>query len=178
MARVIRLTEKDIESLVGRIIKEEGSVSGADVRKDMISKAKEMSSGLSPAEREVFMKAVGMLGKFFQQPGNQAVGKVNNLLGRLFNELANVKGEPEQQQESVNESLPRRERERHATQFARSSFEPYERESQLMDIFGPYKQDVPPNVISYMRKNPALIIKRLEQVYGRDKILRYLGIEE
>jgi len=78
----------------------------------------------------------------------------------------------------LKESLPRRERERHETNFRRNSFEPYEREGQLMDIFGPYKQDVPPNVISYMRKNPALIIKRMEQVYGREKILRYLGITE
>lgn len=81
-------------------------------------------------------------------------------------------------EDTLDENLPRRERERHATNFRRDSFEPYEREGQLMDIFGPYKQDVPPNVISYMRKNPALIIKRLEQVYGRDKILRYLGINE
>jgi hypothetical protein len=81
-------------------------------------------------------------------------------------------------EDTLNESLPRRERERQATNYRRDSFEPYEREGQLMDIFGPYKQDVPPNVISYMRKNPALIIKRLQQVYGRDKILRYLGINE
>lgn len=81
-------------------------------------------------------------------------------------------------EDTMNEDLPRRERERQATNYRRDSFEPYEREGQLMDIFGPYKQDVPPNVISYMRKNPALIIKRLEQVYGRDKILRYLGITE
>lgn len=81
-------------------------------------------------------------------------------------------------EEQVNEDLPRRERERRDTNFRRDTFEPYSRESQLMDIFGPYKNDVPPNVIQYMRKNPALIIKRLEQVYGRDKILRYLGIQE
>ncbi len=81
-------------------------------------------------------------------------------------------------EDTLDENLPRRERERHETNFRKSSFEPYEREGQLMDIFGPYKEDVPPNVISYMRKNPALIIKRLEQVYGRDKILRYLGINE
>ena len=80
--------------------------------------------------------------------------------------------------ENLNENLPRRERERKETNFRKSSFEPYDREDKLMDIFGPYRQDVPPNVIQYMRKNPALIIKRLEQVYGRDKVLRYLGITE
>lgn len=78
----------------------------------------------------------------------------------------------------IQEDLPKRERERKETNYRKSSFEPYKREGELMDIFGPYKQDVPPNVISYMRKNPALIIKRLEQVYGRDKILKYLGITE
>ena len=78
----------------------------------------------------------------------------------------------------MSESLPRKERERQETNYRKSSFEPYKREGQLMDIFGPYKDDVPPNVISYMRKNPALIIKRLEQVYGRETVLRYLGINE
>jgi hypothetical protein len=82
------------------------------------------------------------------------------------------------EQKRLKEDLPRRERERQETNYRKSSFEPYKREGQLMDIFGPYKDDVPPNVISYMRKNPALIIKRLEQVYGRETVLRYLGINE
>ena len=88
---------KHIEELNKRLLFEEASISGADVKRDMMAKAKELQSGLSPKEREVFMKAVEMLGKFFQQPGNQAVGKVNNLLGRLFDELANVKGETEEE---------------------------------------------------------------------------------
>jgi hypothetical protein len=79
-------------------------------------------------------------------------------------------------EEQVNEDLPRRERERKDTQFRRDSFEPYSRESQLMDIFGPYKNDVPPNVIQYMRKNPALLIKRLKNVYGEETMLRYMGL--
>tara|TARA_Y100000389_G_scaffold204976_1_gene261497 strand:- start:996 stop:1283 length:288 start_codon:yes stop_codon:yes gene_type:complete len=87
---------KHIEELNKRLLSEEASISGADVKRDMMAKAKELQSGLSPKEREVFMKAVEMLGKFFQQPGNQAVGKVNNLLGRLFDELGNVKGETEE----------------------------------------------------------------------------------
>jgi hypothetical protein len=78
-------------------------------------------------------------------------------------------------EDTVNEDLPRRERERQSTNFRKGDFEPYDRENQLMDIFGPYKDDVPPNVIQYMRKNPAILIKRLASVYGRDKILRYLG---
>lgn len=88
---------KHIEELNKRLLSEEASISGADVKRDMMAKAKELQSGLSPKEREVFMKAVEMLGKFFQQPGNQAVGKVNNLLGRLFDELSNVKGETEEE---------------------------------------------------------------------------------
>jgi hypothetical protein len=97
---------------------------------------------------------------------------IESLVGKIMNEESNSGSE------KVNESLPKRERERKSTNFRKDTFNPYEREGQIMDIFGPYKNDVPPNVVSYMRKNPALIIKRLEQVYGRDKILRYLGIQE
>lgn len=172
--KVIKLTEKDIESLVEKIIKEEDNVSSSDLGKSTVDTGKELKKGgLAPKERETLNQAISMLTNFFKQPGNQATGKAMNLFNKLKNELGSV--EPEGK---VNESLPKRERERKETNFRKSSFKPYEREGQLMDIFGPYKDDVPPNVISYMRKNPALIIKRLEQVYGRDKILRYLGITE
>ena len=79
-------------------------------------------------------------------------------------------------EEKVNEALPPKEQMRKDTQYRRDSFEPYNRESQLMDIFGPYKNDVPPNVIQYMRKNPALLFKRLKAVYGEENVLRYLGL--
>ncbi len=88
---------KHIENLNKRLLSEEQEpISGSEVRKGMMDKAKELQSGLSPKEREVFMKAVEMLGKFFQQSGNQAVGRVNTILGKLFNELGDVEGEPEE----------------------------------------------------------------------------------
>jgi hypothetical protein len=175
MAKVVKLTEKDIQALVERMVSEgDDNVSSSDLGKSTVDAGKEMKKGgLAPKERETLNQAISMLTNFFKQPGNQATGKAYSLFNRLKGELGSVEPEGE-----VNESLPRRERERQETNYRKSSFEPYEREGQLMDIFGPYKQDVPPNVIQYMRKNPALIIKRMEQVYGRDKILQYLGITE
>ncbi|NIP31183.1 MAG: hypothetical protein GTN59_11695 [Candidatus Dadabacteria bacterium] len=77
----------------------------------------------------------------------------------------------------LNEDLPRRERERHATQFAKASFEPYDREREIMNAFGPYRDDVPANVVSYLRKNPRMFLKRLTAVYGMDKMLDFIGYE-
>ena len=81
-------------------------------------------------------------------------------------------------EDNLKEDHPKRERDRQSTNFRKSSFNPSDRENQIMDIFGPYKDDVPVNVVQYMRKNPSIIVKRLEQIYGRDTILRYLGITE
>jgi hypothetical protein len=75
----------------------------------------------------------------------------------------------------IKEDLPRRERERHQTHFAKSKFEPYDRERDIMDAFGPYKDDVPVNVISYLRKNPRTFLKKLVDVYGMDKFLDFIG---
>jgi hypothetical protein len=77
----------------------------------------------------------------------------------------------------LNEDLPRRERERHATQFARAAFDPYDREREIMNAFGPYREDVPANVISYLRKNPRNFLRRLTDVYGMDKMLDFIGYE-
>lgn len=77
----------------------------------------------------------------------------------------------------ISEDLPRRERDRHRTQFAKSKFDPYEREEQIMKAFGPYKDDVPANVISYLRKNPRTFLKRLTNHYGMDKMLDFIGYE-
>ena len=169
--KVIRLTEKDIESLVEKIIREgEEDVSSSDLGKSTVNTGKELKKGgLAPKERETLDDAITMLTAFFKQPGNQATGKAYNLFNKLKDELTRVKPE------DVNESIPRRERERQATNFRRQDFKPYDREGQLMDVFGPYKNDVPPNVIQYMRKNPSTFIKKLADVYGKDKILRYLG---
>jgi len=78
----------------------------------------------------------------------------------------------------MNENLPRRERERHANQFAKAAFEPYDREREIMNAFGPYRDDVPANVISYLRKNPRNFLKRLTAFYGMDKMLDFIGYQE
>lgn len=80
--------------------------------------------------------------------------------------------------DNINENLPRRERERHATQFAKSSFEPYDREREIMNAFGPYRDDVPANVISYLRKNPRRFLQTLTDVYGMDRMLDFIGYEQ
>jgi hypothetical protein len=77
----------------------------------------------------------------------------------------------------LNEDLPRRERERHATQFAKAAFDPYDREREIMDAFGPYRDDVPANVISYLRKNPRRFLQKLTNAYGIDKMLDFIGYE-
>ena len=41
-------------------------------------------------------------------------------------------------------------------------------------MFGKYTYHVPDDVIRYMRKNPALIIKRLVDIYGEDKVRQYI----
>jgi hypothetical protein len=155
--KVIRLTEKDIESLVGKIMSEAS-----------VSKDQQRAAGIALSAKRGETPVSELRGS--------AKEMYDSMTEKQLEDFASTKhkGLPEK----VNEDLPRRERERKATNFRRDTFDPYQREGQIMDIFGPYKNDVPPNVISYMRKNPALIIKRLEQVYGRDKILRYLGINE
>lgn len=76
----------------------------------------------------------------------------------------------------IKEELPKKEQDRKDTQYRRDMFNPYKREEGIMDIFGPYKNDVPPNVIQYMRKNPSLVIKRLTSVYGLSNMLKYMDI--
>lgn len=81
-------------------------------------------------------------------------------------------------EESMNEDLPRRERERHATNFAKSKFDPYDREREIMDAFGPYRDDVPANIVSYLRKNPRRFLQKLTNAYGMDKMLEFIGYNE
>jgi len=76
----------------------------------------------------------------------------------------------------INEDLPKKELDRKDTNFRRHEFEPYEREKGVQSIFGKYAEDVPPQVIQYMRKNPAAIIKRLVDVYGLEKVYDYIDI--
>lgn len=82
------------------------------------------------------------------------------------------------EEDTINEDLPRRERERHTTNFAKSKFEPYERESEIINAFGPYRNDIPANVISYLRKNPRTFLKKLTDAYGMDKMLEFIGYTE
>ena len=81
----------------------------------------------------------------------------------------------EEKMNNINEALPRRERERHQTQFAKSKFEPYDREREIMDAFGPYRDDIPANIISYLRKNPRRFLQTLTDAYGMDKMLDFIG---
>ena len=48
------------------------------------------------------------------------------------------------------------------------------RERDIDNLFGKYTYHVPDDVIRYMRKNPALIIKRLVDIYGEDKVKQYI----
>ena len=75
----------------------------------------------------------------------------------------------------LNEVTPKKELERKKTKYRKSSFEPYERESELKTIFGPYGEDIPPQALEYIRKNPASVIKKLAKIYGDDKIKSYLN---
>jgi hypothetical protein len=76
---------------------------------------------------------------------------------------------------NIKEALPKRELERHQSNWRRGDFEPYKREDELMKAFGPYSKDIPPHVISYLRKNPRIFLKRIVDVYGMDRVLDFIG---
>jgi hypothetical protein len=80
------------------------------------------------------------------------------------------------EEKNINEAWPQRELDRRATNFRRGDFEPYKREKDVQSVFGKYSEDVPPQVIQYMRKNPAMIIKRLVDIYGIDEIYDYIDM--
>lgn len=46
------------------------------------------------------------------------------------------------------------------------------REVQIQKMFGKYEEQIPNDVLRYMRKNPQLIMNRLVRIYG-DKFLDY-----
>jgi hypothetical protein len=46
------------------------------------------------------------------------------------------------------------------------------REKQLQGMFGKYDEQIPNDVLRYMRKNPQLIMNRLVKIYG-DKFLDF-----
>lgn len=80
------------------------------------------------------------------------------------------------EENNVNEAWPKRELDRKATNFRRGDFEPYKREKDVQSVFGKYSEDVPPQVIQYLRKNPAQLIKRLVDVYGQEKVYEYVDL--
>lgn len=69
-------------------LNEDGPISATDLKKTLLDKRKEVASGLAPAERELLDKVMNTFISFFGQPGNQAVGKVNTFLDRVFDEMA------------------------------------------------------------------------------------------
>jgi len=73
----------------------------------------------------------------------------------------------------LSEATPKKELERKVTKYRKSDFEPYQRESELKTIFGPYSEDIPAQALEYMRKNPASVIKKLIKIYGVDKVKSY-----
>jgi hypothetical protein len=46
------------------------------------------------------------------------------------------------------------------------------REKQLQGVFGEYNDQIPNDILRYMRKNPQLIMNRLAKIYG-DNFLKY-----
>jgi hypothetical protein len=158
MKKTIKYTEEDIERLVNKIIKEDFTGHGLSSFTD------EFSRKLMSLERDY-------LGN------NEQLGGIIKTYESHIKQLRSIMNN---NQSKVNEdhTLPRRERERHATQFAKASFEPYDREREIMNAFGPYREDVPANVVSYLRKNPRNFLKRLTDVYGMDKMLEYIGYEQ
>jgi hypothetical protein len=46
------------------------------------------------------------------------------------------------------------------------------REKQLQGMFGEYNNQIPNDILRYMRKNPQLIMNRLAKIYGNN-FLKY-----
>lgn len=152
--KVVRLNEKDIESLVEKIIKEES-----------VSKDQQRAAGIALSAKRGKTPVKELKGS--------AKKMYNSMTEKELEDFASTKhkGLPEK----IDEELPRRERERKADNFRKSSFNPYDREIDIMSVFGPYGDDIPANVIQYLRKNPARFIKQLGKVYGKDNVIKYLG---
>lgn len=78
----------------------------------------------------------------------------------------------------LDEAQPQRELDRKSNNYSKSKFNPYKREDEIMNAFGPYKDDIPPNVVSYLRKNPRTFLKKLTSFYGMDRMLDFIGYTE
>jgi hypothetical protein len=73
--------------------------------------------------------------------------------------------------EEDSSNYPRREVDRRKSNFRRSDFEPYPREKEIQGVFGKYAEELPPNLIQHMRKNPETILTKLIDIYGKDRVL-------
>lgn len=49
------------------------------------------------------------------------------------------------------------------------------REQQLTSLFGPAKNGVPAESVTYIRKNPKRTVKKLASIYGLESIVKWLG---
>jgi hypothetical protein len=83
--RIVRLTESDLEKLVQRIIKED-KASTAEVKMTFMDRRTDITK-LAPAEKEMMNNVANKFLDFFLQPGNQAVGKINTYLDRVFKQM-------------------------------------------------------------------------------------------
>ncbi len=67
----------------------------------------------------------------------------------------------------VSEETPEREIQRKKTMFRKREFEPYKREEEIKSLFGPYADDIPPQVYQHLRKNPQQFINKFREIYGK-----------
>ena len=65
-----------------------------------------------------------------------------------------------------HEDHPERELKRKETGFRRHEFDPYPSEEKLRSLFGPYADDVPPQVYQHLRKNPRRVMDAFKNIYG------------
>jgi hypothetical protein len=66
----------------------------------------------------------------------------------------------------LTEGYPEREDERKSTNFRKQDFQAYPREDKLKTIFGAYADDVPPQVLQYLRKlGKNRLIAKINRAY-------------
>jgi len=51
--------------------------------------------------------------------------------------------------------------------YSRKNYRQSPREKDIESVFGQYREEIPPSVLRYMRKNPEKIVKRLYDIYGQ-----------
>ena len=194
MKKVIRLNEKDIEGLVRKIMTEERKqplnemdraklYELSDVHDDVLYlKPGYHNEGNYANAIEIYYTIKYIVN------GENIPKEARELINRIEYDISGLEGidhrvvqlyeilERTFLNENINEAWPKRELERKATSFRRSDFKPYKREKDVQKIFGKYSEDVPPQVIQYMRKNPASIIRRLVDIYGIDEVYNYIDM--